>query len=69
MNAARRPVDAVAQAQARVLVGELERIADALIEQIDGGAGGDEARRELYREPYEVREYVRRLQHDYEGSS
>lgn len=64
----RRSIDPIAQAQARVLVKELERVADSLVAALDTGAGGEKALRTARRELYEVREHVRRLQHAYELS-
>ncbi len=66
MVQSRRPVDPVAQAQARVLVDELERVADSLVDSLQIGRGGEKALRTARRELYEVREHVRRLQATYE---
>lgn len=62
-----RSVDPVSQAQARVLITELERVADSLVEALHAGVGGEKALRGARRELYEVREYVRRLQDEYES--
>ncbi|QHD84620.1 hypothetical protein GR168_03785 [Gordonia sp. JH63] len=64
-----RPVDPVAQAQARVLMEELERVADSLVDRLQNGIGGEKALRTARRELYEVREHVRRLQDRYELSA
>lgn len=66
MVRSRGSVDPVAQAQARVLVDELERVADSLVDSLQTGRGGVKAQRAARRELYEVREHVRRLQHAYE---
>lgn len=66
MVRSRRPVDPVAQAQARVLVDELERVADTLVDTVQSGRGGEKAQRSARRELYEVRDHVRRLQTVYE---
>ncbi|VTR09454.1 Uncharacterised protein [Clostridioides difficile] len=66
MVQSRRQVDPVAQAQARVLVDELERVADSLVDSLQIGRGGEKALRTARRELYEVREHVRRLQATYE---
>ncbi|MFT4398409.1 hypothetical protein ACLTEW_26145 [Gordonia lacunae] len=66
MVSSRRPIDPIAQAQARVLVTELERVADSLVAALDTGVGGEKALRTARRELYETREHVRRLQHAYE---
>ncbi|WP_238423351.1 hypothetical protein [Gordonia sp. 'Campus'] len=68
MVQSRRPVDPVAQAQARVMVDELERVADSLVDSLQAGRGGEKAQRAARRELYEVREHVRRLQHVYDLS-
>ncbi|MFE0751824.1 hypothetical protein [Gordonia sp. NPDC058843] len=65
MVPSRRPIDPAAQAQARVLVDELERVADSLVDRLQSGAGGEKVQRAARRELYEVREYVRRLQSTY----
>ncbi len=65
MGASRPPIDPIAQAQARVLADELERVADSLVEALNAGVGGEKALRSARRELYEVRDYIRRLQHDY----
>lgn len=66
MVASRRSVDPVSQAQARVLIDELEHIADNLVEKLRVGAGGEKALRTARRELYEAREQVRRLQNAYD---
>ena len=65
MVRSRRSVDPVAQAQSRVLVEELERVADSLVDRLQSGAGGEKVQRAARRELYEVREHVRRLQSEY----
>ncbi|GAC68679.1 hypothetical protein [Gordonia soli] len=58
-------IDQVSRAQAEVLITELERVADGLVDRLErtGLTSRDvtSARTELY----EVREHVRRLQHTY----
>lgn len=66
MVPSRRSVDPVSQAQARVLIDELERVADSLVESLHVGTGGEKALRTARRELYEVREQVRRLQNAYD---
>ncbi|MEY1677210.1 hypothetical protein AB4Z55_23850 [Gordonia sp. ABKF26] len=65
MVPSRRPIDPAAQAQARVLVDELERVADSLVDRLQNGSGGEKVQRAARRELYEVREHVRRLQSTY----
>ena len=65
MVPSRRPIDPAAQAQARVLVEELESVADSLVDRLQAGVGGEKAQRAARRELYEVREHVRRLQSTY----
>ena len=65
MVPSRPPIDPAAQAQARVLVEELERVADSLVDRLQAGVGGEKAQRAARRELYEVREHVRRLQSTY----
>ena len=48
-----------------VLVEELERVADSLVDRLQAGVGGEKAQRAARRELYEVREHVRRLQSTY----
>ena len=60
-----RSVDPVSQAQARVLIDELERVADTLAERLRTGGGGEKALRAARRELSEVHEHVRRLQSGY----
>ena len=57
-----RSVDPRSRAQARVLIAELERVADQLVDRLQAGTGGEQALRTARRELYEVREHVRRLQ-------
>ncbi len=67
MVPSRRSVDPVSQAQARVLIDELERVADTLVERLHTGTGGEKALQTARRELYEVREHIRRLQNVYQS--
>lgn len=58
-------IDQVSRAQAKVLITELERVADSLVDRLESAGITARDQTSARDELYEVREHVRRLQHTY----